>query len=40
MVGAVLQFICEEEVFDEPFDLNDCHIGLFYKDEIYQHQIA
>ena len=40
MVGAVLQFICEEEGFDEPFDLNDCHIGLFYKDEIYQHQIA
>lgn len=38
MVGAVLQFICDNEGFEEPWDLNDCHISLFYTDEIYQYE--
>jgi len=37
-VGAVLQFICENEGHEEPWDLSDCHISLFYKDEIYQYE--
>lgn len=40
MFGAVLQFICINEGFEEPWDLNDCHVSLFYKDEIYQYETS
>lgn len=39
-VGAVLQFICENEGFEEPWDIEDTHISLFYTDEINQYQIS
>jgi hypothetical protein len=37
-VGSVLQFICENEGFEEPWDLNDTHISSFYTNEIYQYE--
>jgi hypothetical protein len=37
-VGSVLQFICENEGFEEPWDLNDCHVSLFYNQQIYQYE--
>jgi hypothetical protein len=40
MVGAVLQFICINEGFEEPWDLSDCHISLFYTNEIYQYETS
>lgn len=40
MFGSVLQFICENEGFEEPWDLNDCHVSLFYNDEIYEYAEA
>jgi hypothetical protein len=33
-LGAVLQFICENEGFEEPTYFEDIHISEFYKDEI------
>lgn len=40
MVGSVLEFIATNEGFEEPIDLNDCYISLFYKEEIYQYKIT
>ncbi len=37
-VGSVLQFICENEGYEEPYYLDDCHISMFYKEEIYQYE--
>ena len=37
-VGSILQFICENEGFEEPWDLDDCHVSLFYKEEIYEYE--
>jgi hypothetical protein len=37
-VGSVLQFICDNEGYEEPWDLSDCHVSMFYKDEIYQYE--
>jgi hypothetical protein len=37
-VGSVLQFICENEQMEEPWDLNDTHISLFYNQQIYQYE--
>ncbi len=37
-VGSILQFICENEGFEEPWDLNDCHISLFYNQQIDQYE--
>lgn len=38
-VGSVLQFICENEGLEEPWDLDDCHYSLFYKEEIDKYRI-
>jgi len=37
-VGSILQFICENERFEEPWDIADCHVSLFYNEEIYQYE--
>ena len=37
-VGSILQFICENEGHEEPYDINDCHVSLFYNQEIYQYE--
>ena len=37
-VGSVLQFICENEGFEEPWDILDTHISSFYTNEIYQYE--
>jgi hypothetical protein len=37
-VGSVLQFICENERFEEPWDLNDTHVSLFYNQQINQYE--
>jgi hypothetical protein len=37
-VGSVLQFICENEGFEEPYHLDDCNISLFYNQEINQYE--
>jgi hypothetical protein len=37
-VGSILQFICANEGFEEPWDLNDTHISLFYNQQIYQYE--
>jgi len=38
-VGSILQFICESEGFEEPFDLYDLHISHFYNDEINKYAL-
>lgn len=38
MVGSVLQFICENEGHEEPWDISDSHISLFYNQNIYQYE--
>jgi hypothetical protein len=38
-LGSVLQFICENEGFEEPTDLKDIHISNFYTSEIDQYFI-
>ena len=40
MVGAVLQVICINEGFEEPYDITDCHISNFYTDDINQYMIV
>lgn len=37
-VGSILEFICTNEGYEEPYDINDCHISLFYNQEIYQYE--
>ncbi len=37
-VGSVLQFICENEGFEEPYYVDDCHISLFYNQQIDQYE--
>lgn len=37
-VGSILQFICSNEEMEEPWDLNDCHISLFYNQQINQYE--
>lgn len=37
-VGSILQFICENEQMEEPWDLNDCHVSLFYNQQINQYE--
>lgn len=37
-VGSILQFICENEGYEEPYDIDDSHISLFYNKEIYQYE--
>lgn len=37
-VGSILQFICENERFEEPWDIADSHVSLFYNEEIYQYE--
>ena len=37
MVGAVLEFICENEGMEEPYDLADCYISLFFTNEINEY---
>lgn len=37
-VGSILAFICTNEGHEEPYDINDCHISLFYNQEIYQYE--
>ncbi len=38
-VGSVLQFICENEGYEEPIDLHDLHISHFYIDDINKYAI-
>lgn len=37
-VGSILEFICTNEGYEEPWDINDSHISLFYNQEIYQYE--
>lgn len=37
-VGSILQFICENERFEEPYDIDDCHVSLFYNQQINQYE--
>lgn len=37
-VGSILQFICENERFEEPWDIADSHVSLFYNQEINQYE--
>jgi hypothetical protein len=37
-VGSILQFICENERFEEPWDITDSHVSLFYNQEINQYE--
>jgi hypothetical protein len=37
-VGSILQFICESEQFEEPFNIADSHISLFYNQQINQYE--
>lgn len=37
-VGSILEFICTNEQFEEPWDISDSHISLFYEQEIYQYE--
>ena len=39
-VGSILQYICSEEGFEEPYDVTDCHISNFYTDDINQYMIV
>lgn len=37
-VGSILEFICKNEGHEEPWDIKDSHISLFYNQEIYQYE--
>jgi hypothetical protein len=37
-VGSILNFICENERFVEPYDIKESNFSLFYKEEIYQYE--
>jgi hypothetical protein len=37
-VGSVLQFICMNEGFEEPYYLDDSHVSLFYNQQINQYE--
>jgi hypothetical protein len=37
-VGSILSFICTNEQMEEPWDISDSHISLFYNQEIYQYE--
>jgi hypothetical protein len=37
-VGSILAFICTNEGHEEPWDISDSHISLFYNQEIYQYE--
>lgn len=37
-VGSILDFICTNEGYEEPWDIVDSHISSFYNQEIYQYE--
>ena len=37
-VGSILNFICENEGFEEPYYIDDSHISLFYNQEINNYE--
>lgn len=39
MLGSVLNFICINEGIEEPFDIQDSHISLFYTENINEYSI-